>query len=46
MNITHILFNRVENQMKYKKLSDNPRIVEVQENGKTKELFIEFPPIV
>ena len=27
-----------------KKLSNNSWIVEVQENGKTKELFIEFPP--
>lgn len=27
-----------------KKLSDNEWIVEVQENGKTKELYIEFPP--
>ena len=33
-----------ENQMKYKKISDNQWIVEVQENGKTKDLFIEFPP--
>ena len=30
--------------MKYKQLSQNEWIVEVQENGKTKELFIEFPP--
>lgn len=30
--------------MKYKKIKDNQWIVEVQENGKTKELFIEFPP--
>ena len=30
--------------MKYKQLSQNEWLVEVQENGKTKELFIEFPP--
>ena len=30
--------------MKYKQLSQNEWIVEVQENGQTKELFIEFPP--
>jgi hypothetical protein len=30
--------------MKYKQMSQNSWIVEVQENGKTKELFIEFPP--
>lgn len=30
--------------MKYKKTGTNSWIVEVQENGKTKELFIEFPP--
>jgi hypothetical protein len=30
--------------MKYKKVGDNQWIVEVQENSKTKELFIEFPP--
>jgi len=30
--------------MSYKKINDNSWIVEVQENGKTKELFIEFPP--
>ena len=29
--------------MKYKQLSQNSWLVEVQENGKTKELFIEFP---
>lgn len=29
--------------MKYKKTGTNSWIVEVQENGKTKELFIEFP---
>lgn len=28
----------------YKKTGDNSWIVTVQENGKTKELFIEFPP--
>lgn len=27
-----------------KKINDKSWIVEVQENGKTKELFIEFPP--
>ena len=30
--------------MKYKQMSQNSWLVEVQENGKTKELFIEFPP--
>jgi hypothetical protein len=30
--------------MKYKQLSQNEWVVEVQEDGKTKELFIEFPP--
>ena len=30
--------------MKYKQIDTNSWIVEVQENGKTKELFIEFPP--
>ena len=30
--------------MKYKKTGENSWIIEVQENGKTKELFIEFPP--
>ena len=30
--------------MKYTKTGDNSWIVTVQENGKTKELFIEFPP--
>lgn len=29
--------------MKYKQTGTNSWIVEVQENGKTKELFIEFP---
>ena len=29
--------------MKYTKVSDNPWIVEVAKNGKTEELFIEFP---
>lgn len=28
----------------YKKTGDNSWTVTVQENGKTKELFIEFPP--
>ena len=28
----------------YKKISDNNWIITVQENGKTKELYIEFPP--
>ena len=27
-----------------KKINDKSWILEVQENGKTKELFIEFPP--
>ena len=30
--------------MKYKKIGTNTWTIEVQENGKTKELFIEFPP--
>lgn len=30
--------------MKYKKQGENSWLVEVQENGKTKELFVEFPP--
>lgn len=30
--------------MKYTKVNDNQWIVEVQKNGKTEELFIEFPP--
>jgi len=30
--------------MKYTKQGENSWLVEVQENGKTKELFIEFPP--
>ena len=30
--------------MKYTQTGTNSWIVEVQENGKTKELFIEFPP--
>lgn len=30
--------------MKYRKISDSVWIVTVQENNKTKELFIEFPP--
>ncbi|OUW35483.1 MAG: hypothetical protein CBD35_06540 [Verrucomicrobia bacterium TMED175] len=29
--------------MKYKQMSQNSWIVEVQQDGKTKELFIEFP---
>lgn len=28
----------------YKKLKDNTWVITVQENGKTKELFLEFPP--
>lgn len=28
----------------YRKISDNNWVVTVQENGKTKELFLEFPP--
>ena len=31
-------------KMEYKQMSQNSWIVKVQENGKTKELFIEFPP--
>lgn len=30
--------------MKYKQIDTKTWLVEVQENGKTKELFIEFPP--
>ena len=30
--------------MKYKKIGTNSWTIEVQENGETKELFIEFPP--
>lgn len=30
--------------MKYKKTGENSWIIEVQQDGKTKELFIEFPP--
>ena len=30
--------------MKYKQTGTNSWIVEIQENGKTKELFLEFPP--
>lgn len=30
--------------MKYTKQGENSWLVEVQENGKTKELYIEFPP--
>ena len=30
--------------MTYRKISNNEWIVQVQENGKTKELYIEFPP--
>ena len=30
--------------MSYKKINNKSWILEVQENGKTKELFIEFPP--
>ena len=30
--------------MKYKQTGNNQWLVEVQENGKTKELFVEFPP--
>tara|TARA_B100001094_G_scaffold95543_1_gene91562 strand:- start:709 stop:888 length:180 start_codon:yes stop_codon:yes gene_type:complete len=30
--------------MKYQKIGENSWLVQVQENGKTKELFIEFPP--
>lgn len=32
--------------MKYKQTGDNSWIIEVQENSKTKELYIEFPPDV
>ena len=30
--------------MSYKQVDTNNWIIQVQENGKTKELFIEFPP--
>ena len=30
--------------MKYKKQGTNSWLIEVQQNGETKELFIEFPP--
>ena len=30
--------------MKYKQTGENSWIVEVQQDGKTKELFVEFPP--
>ena len=30
--------------MSYKKISNNTWQIEVQENGKTKQLFLEFPP--
>ena len=30
--------------MKYKKIGTNTWTIEVQQNGETKELFIEFPP--
>ena len=30
--------------MSYKKISNNTWQIEVQENGKTKELFLQFPP--
>jgi hypothetical protein len=29
---------------KYKQTGTNSWLIEVQENGKTKELFLEFPP--
>ena len=34
----------VNKKMTYRKISNNEWIVEVQENSKTKELYIEFPP--
>ena len=34
----------VKKKMTYRKISNNEWIVQVQENGKTKELYIEFPP--
>lgn len=30
--------------MKYKQLSQNTWLVTIQEDGKTKDLFLEFPP--
>lgn len=30
--------------MKYKQMSQNSWLIEVQKDGKTQELFIEFPP--
>jgi len=32
------------NSNPYRKINDNSWLITVQENGKTKELFIEFPP--
>ena len=32
------------NKDAYRKLTDNSWLITVQENGKNKELFIEFPP--
>jgi len=32
------------NKEPYRKLTDNSWLITVQENGKDKELFIEFPP--
>ena len=34
----------VNKKMTYRKISNNEWIVPSQENGKTKELYIEFPP--
>ena len=34
----------VNKKMTYRKISNNEWIVQVQETGNTKELYIEFPP--
>ena len=34
----------MDNVMNYKKTGENSWTVEVQQDGKTKELYIEFPP--
>lgn len=32
------------NDLPYRKIDNNNWIITVQENGKTKELYLEFPP--
>ena len=40
-----IVYNFIRNiWMKYTQTGQNSWTLEVQENGKTKELFLEFPP--